>query len=947
MPKKLFLLDGMALTYRAYFSMMRNPLINSKGMNTSAVYGFINAINKILTDEKPDFIGVAFDTEEPTFRHKLYKEYKATREAMPDDLIPQIGKIKEVIGAYNIPMIELHGYEADDIIGTLVKRAEKEGVWSFMVTPDKDFMQLVNKNIRIYKPARSGAGSKSADVEIVGIDEVKQRFGVPPENVIDVLALMGDAVDNVPGVKGVGEKTATLLIKEFKSLDGVYKNIEKISKLKLKENLLTHKKDAYLSKELVTIDCNIPIKLDFHKLTYSEKNLALLEKIFTELEFKSFLKKLLGSEQTINIQAVSVEEEKKEPIVQTSKLDDINTFPHKYFTIKTEDELKRLVEKLKKEEEFSFDTETTSEDPMDTNLVGMSFSYNEGEAFYVPILFMENSETDLFGSKTSQNKKNNEGHLPKIDTDTAVRIVKPILENKNIRKIGQNIKYDMLVMKNYGVLTENIGFDTMIAAYVLNPESYYKMDYLSEIYLNYKCIPINDLIGNEKSSLSKTMDLVPYQKASDYAAEDADVTLKLYHRLEYELKKINLDSLCNDIEFPLIEVLADMEYSGVKVDIDILNKMNVELKGIEKKLEQEICKDAGEDFNINSPKQLSEILFNKLKLAPTKKIKTGFSTDTSVLEELKDQHPIAAKLVDYRVVNKLRTTYTEGLLKIINKKTGRIHTSYNQTVAATGRLSSANPNLQNIPIRTDIGRNLRKAFIPSKKENIMFSADYSQIELRILAHLSGDENMIKAFERKHDIHRETAAKIFKVKPENVDPNMRRKAKEVNFGIIYGIQAFGLSSRLGIDQNEAREIIHAYFGTYSKINDWLENIKKFAREKGYTETLTGRRRYLQNINNKNSVVRQRDERIAINMPVQGTAADLIKIAMINIYEEFKKLKLKSKMILQVHDELVFDCDKDEYEDVKKIVENKMKRALKLNVPIDVDYGSGKNWYEAHT
>jgi DNA polymerase-1 len=944
MAKRLFLLDGMALTYRAYFSMIRTPLINSKGMNTSAIFGFINTLNKILQDENPDYIGVAFDTEEPTFRHKKYKDYKGTRQAMPDDLIPQIGRIKEVISAYNIPMIELSGYEADDIIGTLVKVAEKESVWSFIVSPDKDFMQLVDKNVRIYKPSRSSGGKQVTDVEVIGIDEVKERFGVAPEHVIEVLALIGDKVDNVPGVRGIGEKTAVTLIKEFKSLDNLYKNIDKITKPKLKENLITHKGDAYLSKELVTIDTKIPLMLDFHQLTLSEKNTALLEKLYTELEFRSLLKKLQGTEQSISIKAVSVEPGEKEIEVPHEKLEDIGTFPHKYYTIKTENELQKLISTLKTVDEFAFDTETTSEDPMYADLVGMSFSYNEAEAFYIPILFKERSDTDLFGQQASRKSKNKVS-LPEMGLETVIKYVKPLLENKNIRKIGQNIKYDMLVMKKYDVNLENIGFDTMIAAYVLKPESNYKMDLLSEVYLNYKCVPIEDLIG--KSGQQITMDQVPYQVASDYAAEDADVTLRLYHRLEYELKKVSLDNLCNQIEFPLIEVLADMEFNGVKADEKILSNMNVEFAGIEKKLEKEIYKEAGEEFNINSPKQLSDILFNKLKLSPTRKIKTGFSTDTSVLEELSEVHPIAVKLLDYRTVMKLRTTYTEGLLKIINKNTGKVHTSFNQTVAATGRLSSANPNLQNIPIRTEIGRKLRKAFVPEEKGNIILSADYSQIELRIMAHLAHDENMIKAFERKRDIHRETAARIFRVKPEKVDANMRRKAKEVNFGIIYGIQAFGLSSRLNIDQNEAREIIQAYFNEYKNINAWLEDTKQFAREKGYTETLAGRRRYLPNINNKNAVVRQRDERIAINMPVQGTAADMIKIAMINIFNEFKKEKMRSRMILQVHDELVFDCYKDEEKEVERIVENKMKHALKLDVPIDIDIGKGENWYEAHT
>jgi DNA polymerase-1 len=842
-------------------------------------------------------------------------------------------------------MIEKHGYEADDIIGTLVKKAEKEGIWSFMVTPDKDFTQLVNKNIRIYKPARSAMGSKVTEIEVIGIEQVKERFGVGPENVIDVLALMGDKVDNVPGVKGIGEKTAAALIQEFGSLDGLYKNIEKVTKPKLKENLIAHKEDAFLSRKLTTIETNIPLDIDIHKLTAADKNVTLLEKLFVEFEFKSLLKKLQGTEQSINIQAVSVEAEQKIPETPPEAFEDIKTFPHKYYTIKTNEDFKKLIKKLKTVDEFAFDTETTSEDPLLSEIVGLSFSYNEAEAFYVPLLYLEKSETDLFGKpvsgKSAGGKK--EADLPEVDLDVVLQELKPVLENKSIRKIGQNIKFDMLLMMKYGITIQNIGFDTMIAAYVLRPESNYKMDYLSEAYLKYKCVPISDLIGNGKDM---TMDRVSYKQASEYAAEDADVTLRLYHRLEYELKKISLDNLCNEIEFPLIEVLADMEFSGVKVDEDFLKKMNKELVTIESKLEKDIYKEAGTEFNVNSTKQLAEILFTKLKLAPTRKIKTGFSTDTKVLEELSGENPIAALLLDYRTVNKLRTTYTEGLLKIINKNTGKLHTSFNQTVAATGRLSSANPNLQNIPIRTDIGRKLRRGFVPDKPGNLMLSADYSQIELRIMAHLAHDENMIKAFERKHDIHSETAAKIFKVKADKIDPNMRRKAKEVNFGIIYGIQAYGLASRLNIEMNEAREIIQSYFREYPSISGWLENTKKFAREKGYTETLAGRRRYLPNINNKNAVVRQRDERIAINMPVQGTAADMIKIAMINIFEEFRKEKMKSKMILQVHDELVFDCEKDEINDVEKIVVNKMKRALKLDVPVDVEVGIGENWYDAH-
>ncbi len=942
MAKKLFLLDAMALIYRAYFSMIRTPLINSKGLNTSAIFGFINTLNKLLEDEKPDYIGVAFDTDKATFRHDMFKEYKATRQAMPDDLVPQIGRIKEVVMAYNIPMIEFDGFEADDIIGTLVKIAEKENVISYMVTPDKDFMQLINKKIMMYKPTRSALGSRISDVEIITPDKVMERFGVPPEGVIDVLALIGDKVDNIPGIKGIGEKTAAALIHEHGSLEGLYKNIEKVSKPKLKENLITYKDDAFLSKKLVTIDTEIPLKLDFHTLTYSDKNVALLEKIYTELEFKSLLKKLMGSsEQAINIHAVSVEPSADFKPQPSAKMEDIKTSKHKYYIIKTEKDFEKLMDKLAETDEFAFDTETITEDPIGTELAGLSFSYDEYEAFYVPLLYKEQAETDLFGKPVSENAAKDE-ILPEVSLKFAIAKLKPVMENKNIRKIGQNIKYDMLVLQNFGIITQNVGFDTMLGAYVLKPESNYKMDYLSEAYINYKCIPVSDLTAGKILNIAD----VPYKTAAEYGAEDADVTLRLYHRLEYELKKISLDNLCNEIEFPLIEVLADMEFNGVKLDEKILIDTNKELLDAEKRLEKEIHKEAGMEFNINSTKQLSDVLFNKLQLATKRKIKTGFSTDTKVLEELREEHPIALKLLEYRTVTKLRTTYTEGLLAIINKKTRKVHTSFNQTVAATGRLSSANPNLQNIPIRTEIGRELRKAFIPEKKGNLFLSADYSQIELRIMAHLADDANMIKAFERKHDIHKETAAKIFKVKPDKVDANMRRKAKEVNFGIIYGIQAFGLSGRLNIDQREARDIIASYFTEFPSINQWLDKTKEFARKKGYTETLAGRRRYLPNINNRNAVVRQRDERIAINMPVQGTAADMIKIAMINIHEEFKKEKMSSKMLLQVHDELVFEVEKDELEDVKRIAENKMRHAIKLNVPIDIDMGAGANWFEAH-
>jgi len=939
MQKKLFLIDGMAMAYRAYFSMLRSPLINSKGMNTSAIFGFVNSLNKILEEEKPDYIAVAFDTDEPTFRHKIYKEYKGTRQAMPDDLVPQINKIKEIVGAYNIPMIELHGYEADDIIGTIAKRAEKENVMCYLVTPDKDFFQLVNSRVRVYRPSRSVKGSKVSDVEVIDETAVRDRFGVGPERVLDVLALMGDSVDNVPGVKGIGEKTAVLLMKEFGSLESLYENIDKVTKPKLKENLLLHRDEAFLSRDLIRINTSVELDIDFRNLLASEKNVALLENIYTELEFKTLLRKLLGSsEQSINIKPISVTQEiETERGATYRKFEDIKSYKHKYYTIKTEDELTRLVRKLEDVDELSFAANTDGPDAFKSNLIGISFSYNEGEAFHIPVS-QGIRDTDRFGESV----KLRGGGLP---IELVLNCMKGILENKNIKKIGYNLKHDLLVLKRFGINVESIGFDNMIAAYILKPETTYQRDLLSETYLRYKCISFSDISSSGNGRSMNLASMLP-DKLAEYLSEDADVNIRLYHRLEYELKKIGLEKLGSYIDFPLIEVLADMEFTGVRVEQSILERINDKLIKEEERLQKEIWADAGEEFNVNSTKQLSQVLFDKLHLTRGRKIKTGYSTDTSVLEELRHQHPIAVKLLDYRVINKLRTTYTEGLLQIINPETGRIHTSFNQTVAATGRLSSTNPNLQNIPIRTDIGRELRKAFVSSGKDNIILSADYSQIELRIMAHLAKDENMMKAFERKHDIHAETASRIFKVKMSEIDHNMRRKAKEVNFGIIYGIQAFGLASRLDIEQHEAREIIQKYFTEYPKVAEWLEKTKRFAREKGYTETLAGRRRYLPNINSKNAVVRQRDERIAINMPVQGTAADMIKIAMVNIYQEFKKEKLNSKMILQVHDELVFDCVKDEVEEVERIVANKMKHALKLSVPIEIEIGKGIDWYEAH-
>lgn len=964
----------MATIYRAYFAMISRPLTNKEGKNTSAVYGFLNSLMKILDDEKPDHIAVCFDTEAPTFRHKEFPQYKAQRQEIPTDMPWQIGKVKEVVKAMNIPLIELDGYEADDVIGTLVKQAEKENVTSYMVTPDKDFMQLVSDKTFLYKPSRNISAGKYSEFEIVGFEGVKNKFGVTPDKVIDVLGLMGDASDNIPGVKGVGEKTATALIQEFGSIENIYQNIEKVSKPKLKENLLTYKKDAFLSKHLVTIKTDVPLKINFHQLNRKEIKLQELIGLLEELDFKSFIRKFssvksepipevitreeetlipeeLEQEETsddikITIKGAKIEGVKVNIPEEKIKLLTIKDVKHKYYTIKNNNEYLRLIKKLSEQELISFDTETTGLNVFSDKLVGMSFSYQEKEAFYVPLYGEYKPKKNDTGDLFSDDKKVKEDKIG-VEIEFAIEQLKRILENKKIRKVGHNLKYDYLVMKNYGIEMQNIFFDSMVASYVLSPGAgdLHNMNSTSERYLNYTPIHIETLIGKGKDQISMAEVEIPL--ISEYASEDADISLQLFHRLKYELQKINLYKLCTDIEFPLIKVLAEMEFEGVKIDGKILKILNQEIIEIIKQCEDKIYKIAGEEFNINSTQQLSRILFKKLKLVPTKKTKTGFSTDVSVLEELRSQSEIAQILLDFRMLTKLKSTYIDGLLNSINQRTGRVHTSFNQILTSTGRLSSNNPNLQNIPIRSDVGRSIRKAFVPRDNTFLIMSADYSQVELRIMAHFSEDENFINAFKKGRDIHTETAMRVFGIEnKKDVTLGMRRKAKEVNFGIIYGIGAFGLANRLEIRNSEAKEIIDRYFREYPKVKEYMERTKKFARQNGYVETIMGRRRYLSQINNQNPTVRAEDERAAINMPIQGTAADMIKIAMINIFDDFIKNQYESKMLLQVHDELVFEVKKSELEEVKKCVIRNMKNAIKLNVPIEVEIGEGRSWFEAH-
>lgn len=952
MPEKLFLIDAMAMIYRAYFAMISSPLINSKGKNTSAVFGFVNSLVKILEDEKPDHIAVCFDTAAPTFRHKEFADYKAHREEIPTDMPWQIDMTKEVVKAMSIPMIELDGYEADDIIGTLVKQAEKEKVISYMVTPDKDYMQLVTDMTFMYKPTRNLYGNKMSEVEIVDKDGVMKKFGVPPEQVIDVLGLMGDVSDNIPGVKGVGEKTAATLIQEFGSIKDLYKNIEKVKKPKLKENLISQKKSAELSEMLVTIKTDVPLKINFHDLNLKEPDKSALSRLFEDLEFRTLRKKFspegaVETEFPVSKQE-SITKTDDEPlhVRQDEVVKTIKDVPHDYKILTTTSEIKKLAEILSQEKMICFDTETDSVDAMKANLVGMSFSIREKEGFYIPVRY-ENVQSggsddgSLFGNNSGSDKEGDE--LPEVKS--VISIMKPILEDNSKLIIGQNIKYDYLVMKNYGIDIGGTFFDTLIGAFIFRPEGSHDMDSLSVMYLNYKPISIKELIGKGKEQI--TMNRVDVGKAGEYAAEDTDVTLQLFYRIRYELGKIGLKKLCEDIEFPLVRVLSEMEFEGFKVDENILSAINIQTEKLIKEYEQKIYDSAGEKFNINSTQQLADILFKKLSLTPLRKTKTGFSTDVKVLEELKYQHEIASLLVDYRTLTKLKSTYLDGLKKAINPKTGRVHTVFNQVAAATGRLSSNDPNLQNIPIRTEVGRSLRKAFVPRDKSFVIMSADYSQIELRIMAHYANDENMINAFKRKHDIHTETAMRVFNLSSKNeVSAGMRRKAKEVNFGIIYGIGAFGLANRLEIKNTEAKDIIERYFHEYPKVKDYMERTKKFAHDNGYVETLHGRRRYLSQINNANASARAEDERAAINMPIQGTAADMIKIAMVNIYNDFQKKKFKSRMILQVHDELVFEVKKEELEQVKKVVIDRMENAMELNVPIVVETGVGENWFDAH-
>ncbi len=924
----LYLIDSMGIAYRSYFAFAQNPLINSKGETTSAIYGFVNYLNKILDEQKPDYIAAVFDTDHPTFRHVAYKDYKATRNKMPDELASSLKYLKEVVKAFNVPVLELNGYEADDIMGTLARRAEKEKIDTFLVTSDKDFMQLVSNRIKIYRPGKFGS-----DDEIVGEEGVMAKFGVAPDQVIEMLGLIGDTADNIPGVPGIGPKTALPLVLKYKTIENILDNIDSIPQKGLQEKLRNNRELAILSKHLVTIDINVPIDVDLHHLRAKDKDIVGLIKLYEHLEFKTFARRLKEKDNIETFTEKISESAEKE----TAVLQDINSTTHNYIVVKNDVEYLNVLTELKNAKSFVFDTETTSTNALRAELVGIAFALQKQKAYYIPVIddtVQENSD-DLFSASIERKREG-------FPVKQIVKDLKPIFENEKIKKYGQNIKYDSLVLSAKGIIVTGIGFDTMIAAYVLRSDKQHSLDSLASELLNYKMVSFDELTNDGKRDIRD----IPIDEVGNYSAEDADVTLQIVDVLYDKISSNGMKKLCTELEFPLIEVLTAMEISGVTIDIPFLATMSGEIGITLDGLIKIIYQLADEIFNINSTQQLAKILFDKLKLRSVKKTKTGFSTDVAVLEALRREHPIVEHLLEYRQLQKLKSTYVDALPKLIHLQTGKVHTSFNQTVAATGRLSSSDPNLQNIPIRTELGRKMRKAFIPSDNNSLILSADYSQIELRIMAHISGDQGLVDAFNNHEDIHSSTAAKVFGVNQKDITRDMRRKAKEVNFGIMYGIGPFGLASRLDITQSEAKEIIQKYFERFPKVNQYISETIASAHTNGYVETLVGRRRYLADINNKNQNIRGNAERQAINMPIQGTAADMIKLAMIGIHKELISKKLKSKMILQVHDELVFDVVKNEETLMKKLVEKQMQTAMTLNVPLEVEIGVGKNWLDAH-
>lgn len=926
---KLFLLDAYALIYRSYYAFIRNPRVNSKGQNTSAVFGFVNTLEEVLRKEDPSHIAVVFDPPGPTFRHVAFEAYKAQREATPEDIIWAVPVIKEIVRAYNIPVLEVEGYEADDVIGTLAKRADKTRFDVYMMTPDKDYGQLTEPHIFIYKP-RYG----SNDFDLLDDRRIIEKYGLShPTQVIDLLGLMGDASDNIPGCPGVGEKTAVKLLQQFGSIDRLLEQTDKL-KGALKSKVEEHSDQIRISRMLATIKTDVPIVLDENLFIRQEINGEALRTIFEELEFRTLLTRVMKEDTPPPASKVPIQGDlfalfDATQTAETSATDvlpmgftDISSTPHNYHMVATEQQREELAALLAAQKEVCFDSETTGVDPLVSELVGLSFAFREGEAYYVPV---------------------------SADRDQAAReiaVFKPFFEESSIAKIGQNIKYDILQLRQYGINVKGKLFDTMIAHYLLNPEQRHGMDYLAESYLQYRTIHIDELIGTRGKNQKSMRDVDP-AVVKDYAAEDADITLKLKNILEKDIRLNGIEHLFFEIESPLVYVLADMEWTGVRLDLGALNELSLQYSSELETIEQAIAAMAGMPFNVNSPKQIGEVLFDRLKIADKpKKTKTGqYKTSEEELEKLRNRHPIIEKILEQRGLKKLLSTYVDAFPLLVSERTGKVHTSFNQTVAATGRLSSTNPNLQNIPIRDERGREMRKVFIPDEG-SLFVSSDYSQIELRIMAHLSGDRNMVEAFAKGQDIHAATAAKIFKIPLEEVTVDMRRKAKTANFGIIYGISPFGLSERLNIPRGEAKELIDEYFVTFPGVKHYMDNSILQAREKGYVETLFGRKRFLPDINSRNATVRGYAERNAINAPIQGSAADIIKVAMIRIFKRFQEEQLRSKMILQVHDELNFNVYPDELEKVRQVVTHEMENACSLSVPLVTDLGVGENWLIAH-
>lgn len=933
--KRLFLLDAFALIYRAYFALNSSSkgtkgFHNSKGFNTSTVYGFTNTLLDLMQKEHPTHIAVVFDAPGITDRAAEHDFYKANREAMPEDIRDSIPVIKELIKAFDIPILEEPGYEADDLIGTIAKKAEKDGYKVYMVTPDKDFAQLVSDNIFIFKPAYKGNG-----FDTLGLPEVKAKWEVErPEQVIDILGMWGDAVDNIPGIPGIGEKTAKKFIAAYGSMEGLYEHTDEL-KGKQKENVENNKDQAFISKQLATIIIDAPVEVDEEALIITKPDEEKLKALFAELEFRTIGKRVFGDEFSVNQQvtegqmdlfataASNITPNVAQEAIATEGGKNIENTKHEYQLADTADKRSQLIKTLSAQKSICFDTETTGIDANNCELVGMSFSVEVGKAWYVPV------------------------PADQQEAQALVDEFKPLLENADIEKIGQNIKYDILVLKWYGVQVQGAIFDTMLAHYILDPESRHSMDRLAEDYLGYSTVSIETLIGKKGKNQGSMRD-VPVEQIKEYAAEDADITLQLKEKFAPLIKANKQEKLFNDIENPLVYTLADMEYEGVLIDRDFLADYSKELGSEILTLRDNIFKEAGTEFNIDSPKQLSQVLFQKMEIPyKGKKTKTGqYSTNEDTLSKLVGEHEIAQYLLDYRELVKLKNTYVDKLPDEINPKTGRVHTSFSQAIAATGRLSSNNPNLQNIPIRTERGRRIRKAFIPRDENYLLLSADYSQIELRLAAAMSGDETMLDAFVHHKDIHSITASRVYKIPLEEVTSDQRRNAKAVNFGILYGTTAYGLSQNIGIPRTEAAELIENYFKEFSGLKSFMDEAIAKARKTGYAETLMGRRRYLHDINSSNNIVKNAAERNAINAPLQGTAADMIKIAMNRIHSEMKKQKMQSKMTLQVHDELVFDVHKDEIDTLKPMVEDLMQNAIKLSVPIEVESGTGKNWLEAH-